>query len=477
MTAAAPRLAGSLAAKWTLAIALLLVLGMGLLGAYLIGQQERTFDEHSRRLGELLADQLARSASEPLLAEDGYQLELLVRRQLDEGLVVGAAVLDSTGQVRAEAGTVPARVAALALAPRRPEAGAGSGLAASVHIRPIAFQDVHAGYAVLSLNRAPLERDRRVLINALVATTGLLIVFVGLLAFPLARWMSGPIRRLAGWEPDDRADPAARRVSVLPRDEVSLLAERLRRLSIDAAAKRQIEAALNRYLSPGVARSVLAAPEHQRLQGRAVRGSVLFCDIVDFTRLSRGLPPEQVVDLVNDYFGAFAMAGSVCGGTVDKFIGDSVMILFGVPEPDRRHALNAVVCGQAIVRLAQAINLRRRALGLPTVVFRLALNSGQMQAGNLGSLERMEFTVLGDSVNLAARLCARSPVDRLVISADTLGEPGVAAEVEVEPVGPLQLKGYDDPVFAYAVLDVGQRTRTRVEACLAAVNDPAVAPV
>jgi adenylate cyclase len=107
VTAAAPRLAGSLAAKWTLAIALLLVLGMGLLGAYLIGQQERTFDEHSRRLGELLADQLARSASEPLLAEDGYQLELLVRRQLDEGLVVGAAVLDSTGQVRAEAGTVP----------------------------------------------------------------------------------------------------------------------------------------------------------------------------------------------------------------------------------------------------------------------------------------------------------------------------------------------------------------------------------
>jgi adenylate cyclase len=460
----------SIAAKWTLAIALLLVLGMGLLGAYLIVQQEQAFDRHSRQLGELLADQLARSAAEPLMADDVLQLEMLVRRQLDQGLVLGAAVFDPAGEVRVSAGAVPTGQGA---APARSGPGTEVDGAASVHVQPIVFQDVRAGHVALSLDRASLERDRRLLVSALVATTVLLIAFTGLLAIPLANWMSGPIRRLADWTPDTDAGAGGQAAieAQLPRDEVSLLAQRLRRLSLDAAAKQAIEAALNRYLSPDIARSVLADPGQAQLQGKALRGSVLFCDIVDFTRLSRRLPPGQLAALVNDYFGAFARAGAFCGGTVDKFIGDSVMMLFGVPEPDEKHALNAVVCGLAIVRLADAINVRRQALGLPAVAFRLAINSGLMQAGNLGSLERMEFTVLGDSVNLAARLCARCPAGELVISADTLNEPGVRAQATTEPLGPLQLKGYDEPVTAHVVRGLASAPAARVEACLATVNE------
>jgi adenylate cyclase len=468
----------SIAAKWTLAIALLLVLGMGLLGAYLIAQQEQAFDRHSRQLGELLADQLARSASEPLMADDLFQLEMLVRRQLDQGLVLGAAVLDPEGAVRVSAGSVPTgrdgrRPSGQASVSRRVGPDVDVDGPASVHVRPIVFQDVKAGHVVLSLDRASLEGDRRLLVSALVATTVLLIAFTGLLAIPLANWMSGPIRRLADWTPDSDAGAGGQAgiEGRPPRDEVSLLAQRLRTLSLDAAAKQGIEAALNRYLSPDIARSVLADPGQVQLQGKALRGSVLFCDIVEFTQLSRRLPPEQLAALVNDYFGAFARAGAFCGGTVDKFIGDSVMMLFGVPEPDDRHALNAVVCGLAIVRLGDAINVRRRALGLPTVAFRLAINSGLMQAGNLGSLERMEFTVLGDSVNLAARLCARCPAGELVISADTLSEPGVRAQAATEPLGPLQLKGYDEPVTAYVVRALAPDPAQRVEACLATVND------
>jgi adenylate cyclase len=478
------RLTGSLALKWTLAIALLLVLGMGLLGAYLIAQQEGAFERHSNRLGQLLADQLARSASEPLLAEDVFQLELLVRRQLDDGLVIGAAVFDREGGQRAGAGAVPEQAGfkVLSDAPAtdwiEQVGDAGERYTASVYYRPIEFQDVKAGHALLALNRAPLERDRRVLVKALVATTALLIGFVGALAFPLAHWMSEPIRRLVRQELAERRElpslpPPVRRAS----DELSFLADRLQRLSIDAAGKRQIEEALNRYLSPGVARSVLAAPEGSRLGGQSLHGSVLFCDIVDFTRLSRSLPPEELAALVNDYFGAFAIAGALCRGTVDKFIGDCVMILFGVPEPDDEHGLNAVICGSAIVRLAAAINVRRRALGQPVVSFRVAVNSGLMQAGNLGSLDRMEFTVVGSSVNLAARLCERSPENSLALSADTLAELGVAEQVVVGRLGPLRLKGYDDPVQAFRVESLHEPTEARVRACLEGVTDGLQEPV
>ena len=151
--AAAPRLAGSLAAKWTLAIALLLVLGMGLLGAYLIGQQERAFERYSSRLGELLADQLARSASEPLMADDAFQLELLVRRQLDQELVIGAAVLGHDGVQRASAGFVPVGAQRLAGNMQDGETVvrmSSSERAASTYVRPVTFQDVNAGHVLLT---------------------------------------------------------------------------------------------------------------------------------------------------------------------------------------------------------------------------------------------------------------------------------------------------------------------------------------
>jgi adenylate cyclase len=465
----------SLAMKWTLAIVLLLVLGMGLLGAYLIAEQEVAFERQTSRLGDLLTDQLGRSVAEPLLADDRFSLELLVRRQLDDRLVVGAAVLDADGLWQARAGLLPEAGLELATGGaaatvRRLTAVGEAPVTATVHVRPVRFQDVVPGYVVLSLNRAPLEHDRNTLIQAMVTATLALIVLIGLLAFPLARWMSDPIRRLAQAD-ETLVLPAAPELDERRLDELGHLARRLRRLTADAAGKRHVEEALHRYLSPGIARSVLSNPEGQHLGGRSLHGSVLFCDIVDFTRMSRDLTPDEVGALVNDYFGAFATAGAFCGGAVDKFIGDCVMILFGVPESDPQHGVHAIVCGMAIVRLAQAINVRRQALGLPTAQFRLAINSGQMLAGNLGSRERMEFTVVGSSVNLASRLCERSPTGSLTVTAQTLAEPGVGEQVRTEALDPLQLKGYDEPVTPYLVRAAVPACEAQVRACLRAVTD------
>lgn len=466
-----------LAVKWTLAIATLLIAGMGMLGWYLIGQQQLAFENYAARLGQVLTEQLARSAGEPLLADDTFMLESLTHRQLDDELVVGVAIYDLNPTPRAVAGLVPDPAM---LSPLLGQAGSGQPLktqwslrsedgmpvAAMPYLSPILFKDVLTGYVLLSLNRLPLERDRRALIKVLALSTGVLIAIVGLLAFPLARWMSQPIRRLAltGGLPD-----GAWPIPTLPRqygDEVEQLARQISLLSRDAKGKRLVEDALYRYLSPGVARSVLAQPGGLHLGGRSIRGSVLFCDIVDFTQLSRRLSPEQVGALVNDYFGCFARAGSFCQGTVDKFIGDCVMILFGVPEPDERHALNAIVCGQAIMRLAAAVNARRGNAGLPTVQFRVAVNSGLMLAGNLGSRERMEFTVVGNSVNLASRLCEQAPTSELVITPDTLAEPGVVEQVSAEALPEIELKGYDRPMSPYLIAAASDDLERQIRACV-----------
>jgi adenylate cyclase len=468
-----------LAVKWTLAISALMVSGMGLLGWYLIAQQLPAFESYAARLGQEFTEQLARSAGEPLLAEDGFMLETLVHRQIDDELVVGVAIYDLTPTPLAAAGLTPTPWQ-LSLLLGQVDAGQplnrtlhlrgadGQPVAAMPHLSPIWFNDVLIGHVLLNLNRLPLERDRRALVQVLVLGTAALIVIVSLLAFPLARWMSRPIRQLAltgGLPSGAWPIPARARHSG---DELEHLARQIGLLSRDAEGKRLVEDALYRYLSPEIARSVLAQPGGGNLGGRSIQGSVLFCDIVGFTQLSSRLSPEQVGVLVNDYFGSFARAGSFCKGTVNKFIGDCVMILFGVPEPDSEHALNAVVCGRAIIRLAAEVNAERRNAGQPTVEFRVAVNSGLMLAGNLGSSERMEFTVVGNSVNLASRLCEKAPVNQLVVTPDTLAEPGVVEQVTPALLPRLDLKGYDEPINPYLVAAVSRDLERKIQTCVEA---------
>lgn len=465
----------SLAVKWTLVLAMFLALGMGLLGTYLIAEQEVAFDRQGSRLGALLAEQLARSSAEPLLADDDFSLELLVRRQLDDQFVVGAAVFDAQGWSRAAAGINPEVDDDLTLWLEDTadqdwllrEPGKPKKVVASIYTRPILFKKVEVGYVLLSLDRAPLEQDRRMLVRAMAMATVGLIVVLGFLAFPLARWMSEPIRRLVVNEQLSALLPSPDNYIQPHKDDIINLEMKIQHLRQNV---RSAEDALTRYVSPGVARTALAGPNGLSIGGQASHGSVLFCDVVSYTRMSRILEPDQVVELVNDYFGAFASAGDYFAGTVDKFIGDCVMIVFGVPETDDRHAINAISCGRAIVRLVEAISVSRSAVGLPVVDFRLAINSGPMHAGNFGNADRMEFTVIGNTVNLASRLSERAPRNLLIVSQQTVNEPGVKDIVEMEKLEPVTLKSYDNAVTPCQVITMDSEYEAQVELCVQAVT-------
>ncbi len=162
------------------------------------------------------------------------------------------------------------------------------------------------------------------------------------------------------------------------------------------------------------------------LGGDCVTGSVLFCDVVGFTELAESRDPGEVGALLNDYFGYLALAAESCGGTVDKFIGDAIMIVFGVPGEDPHHALHAMTCGMLIQQLTGRINGLRRARGLDAVMLRVGVSSGPMLAGNLGSTERMQYTVVGDTVNVAARLCSMAAPGGVLVTDATMayGPPG-----------------------------------------------------
>jgi adenylate cyclase len=224
-------------------------------------------------------------------------------------------------------------------------------------------------------------------------------------------------------------------------DEIGQVYAHFDRMTAGMLEKRQVEEALSRYVSPVVAEKILSNLSQPRLANQEMEGSVLFCDIVGFTQLSEDLPADEVADLLNLYLGAIAEAAHRCRGVVDKFIGDSAMILFGVPEPDKQHGLQAIRCAWLIQAIVRHINNLRRQEGKEPIMLRIGINSGLMLAGNIGIPDRLEYTVVGDTVNLASRLCSAAPADGIMLSETTAEFPLVGTMVELHRQPALKIRG------------------------------------
>ncbi|MCG8426330.1 MAG: HAMP domain-containing protein [Chromatiales bacterium] len=443
-----------LALKWSLSISVLIVLVMGLLGWFLLTKQEEVFQRQTKTLGLALVDQLAFSASEPLLADDAFALQLLVNRQEHNELVVGMQLFDLKGKSLASAGLSPFDFQSGSgeeLLNILQEERTGRGwvlgeIQAEIFVTPVQFKEVTAGYALVSLNKRPLQRDLDALLLTLMQATGGMILLGIILASILARRLSQPIRSLmqasealsAGQYPT--VELASRG------DELGKVLNTFNQMASGLEGKEQVEKALSRYVSPNIAKRLIEGQHRAELGGSTVEASVLFCDIVGFTEMAERLNPDQVSEVLNHYFHYISLASSSCEGTVDKFIGDCVMIVFGVPETDKYHSLHAVTCGVLIQAIADRITRQRQSVGLATVEFKVGINSGPVLAGNVGGHERMQFTVVGDTVNVASRLCGLCSPGDVLITEESTHEPGLAEHIRFDTMSDIRVRGRSQPV-------------------------------
>lgn len=218
--------------------------------------------------------------------------------------------------------------------------------------------------------------------------------------------------------------------------------------------ERQIRSRLERYHSPAVIDLVLQQGEDvsqvQRTLEQA-RVSVLFADVVGFTALAENLPPDEVAEILGDYFNQSVEAIFSQGGTLDKFIGDCVMAFFGAPVAQPDHAARGVRAAIEIQRTLEAWNREREERGARPVRARIAVNTGPVVVGDVGSSRRVDYTILGNTVNVAARLeAAAAGPGEIVVGGATYSELDDATPVE--PLGEIQLKGLQKRVPAYRVL-------------------------
>jgi len=221
---------------------------------------------------------------------------------------------------------------------------------------------------------------------------------------------------------------------------------------VEAREKRWLRQAFGRYVSPSVVEVITTNPERLELGGEEVEVTVLFADLEGFTQLSENMPPQILIRLLNDYFTPMTQIIMAYGGTLDKYIGDAIMALWGAPVALPDHALRA--CRAALDMHASTAELQTdwEAQGLPRVAARIGLHSGSVVAGNVGSRERFNYTVLGDTVNLASRLEGVNKVygTRILLSEETCRL--VKNVMLVRELDQVQVKGRAQPVTVYELL-------------------------
>ena len=218
---------------------------------------------------------------------------------------------------------------------------------------------------------------------------------------------------------------------------------------VEGIEKRKMKRLFGRYVSRDVFAQLVAHPELAELGGARRDMTVLFSDIRGFTSVTERGDPEQLVAQLNEYFSKMVEIVFAHQGTVDKFVGDMVMALFGAPLDDADHAEHAVAAAIDMVQELGRLNQRWRARGLAQLDIGIGINSGEMIAGNIGSSSIMSYTVIGDNVNLASRLeSLNKEYKTRIIMADAT-RTRLTGPHDARPLGDVIVKGKSRPVAIF----------------------------
>jgi class 3 adenylate cyclase len=217
---------------------------------------------------------------------------------------------------------------------------------------------------------------------------------------------------------------------------------------------------LQRYFTPGVVELLMSGNLSTTLGGSGYHGTILFADIIGFTAMSEALDPAEVVTRLNRYFSIMQRVIYEHGGNVDKLNGDSIMAFWGVPyrEPSDEH--NAVLTAMLMQQYLWFLNLSLQTEQTPLIHTGIGINTGEFVAGNIGSEDKIEFTLIGDAVNLAARIEAFAGRYQILIAEPTW--QAIRHQVGAVRMPPVLIKGKSKPVTIYSIRAVHNRTRNEL---------------
>lgn len=266
-----------------------------------------------------------------------------------------------------------------------------------------------------------------------------------LISYLLAHGLTDPIRDLVRGTVAIQKGEFEHRVPVRGTDELGQLSGAFNDMASGLAQREKLDNLLNLVTDREVAQELMSGKV--ALGGEMRQMSVLFCDIRGFTALSEGMHPGEVITMLNEHFTPLTRLVYEHHGVVDKFVGDLIMAIFGAPKSYGDDALNAAQCALAMIKVRRELN----ATSAHRIEIGIGVASGTAVAGCMGSEDRLNYTVLGERVNLASRLCGKAGRMEVVIDAET--HEKVKGRMPARPLGTLELKGFAAAVDAFALLE------------------------
>jgi len=221
----------------------------------------------------------------------------------------------------------------------------------------------------------------------------------------------------------------------------------------------KLKSTFQKYVSKQIVDQILINEDLLNLGGQEQEVTILFTDIRGFTAMSEKMVPNEVVDTLNDYFNQMIEVIFKYNGTLDKIIGDALMVVFGAPLPDTNDADNALLTAVEMQEKLVAFNQNRIINGKLPVEIGIGINRGKVISGNIGSSQQMNYTVIGDAVNLASRLCSAAKVGEIIISNSVWENTKEKKKYNCQKLAPIKVKGKSKPI---AIRSVQHKKNTEI---------------
>jgi class 3 adenylate cyclase len=302
-----------------------------------------------------------------------------------------------------------------------------------------------SAYQVSLYSLADERRDERQLRMTVLALAALGLAGAFALATFLSHGLTVPIQELVAATGEVRRGNLDVQVRVRSGDEIGRLAGSFNEMTVGLAQKEKYRSVLNMVADTEVAEQLLSG-KTVALGGERRDVTVLFCDIRGFTEMTRPMQPEEVIVMLNEHMTALTRVVKEYHGVVDKFVGDLIMAVFGAPMSHGDDLAAGCRCALRMIEERERLNRTSRHV----VRVGIGLASGPAVAGCMGSADRLNYTVLGERVNLASRLCSRAGPMEVVV--DDVIAARVAGSAVTEALPPMQLKGFDVPVPAFRLV-------------------------
>ncbi|MBN2032557.1 MAG: HAMP domain-containing protein [Deltaproteobacteria bacterium] len=426
----------------------------------ILGRQKDQFTKHLKDLGVSLIRTAANSAPDKILGDEDLAMFQLVKNIAENEQVVFALITDRKGIIKAHN-----RMEMVGKPYHRPKEvkliDVGSEVSAGM-IRygdedllyfemPVFYQKLKVGGVHLAISRKKIAENLGEAKFFILVLTLLMTALGILLSLGLSMYFSGPIRQLRESANALGMGRFNYRVKTFRNDELGDLAYAFNRMAEDLELNEKIKDSFGRYVTPEIVNMILANPNDEWMKGSKVQATVLFADIRGFTSISENKDPEAVLDLLNNYLTRVTDAVIKHGGHLNKFLGDEAMAVFGAPLAEPKHAEAAVKAALEIQRSVAALNEQRGKAYFKLGVG-IGMNSGEVVAGNLGSSRRMEYTVIGDNVNVAARLTSIAKGGEILVTQRTYDAVQNKKALRVEERGMAPLKGRKKGITVYCVM-------------------------